>query len=381
MSDTFILELAVKASPKQEKYLNTCLEAARHIYNSTLHECLKRINKVKASPHWKKGAILQKSKNRTDLFRQAIKEAHFNEYSLHTFVKEPQKLFSDHIDSATAQKIASKAFSAADEYLKNKRGRPRFKGKNQVCSVESKSNKTGVRFVKGKITWKALELDIIYNGDEVEIHGLNHKTKYVRLVKRLLNGKTRFYAQPEIDRVIQSFRKTLHGALCNDILCLGNIIKTEKLSYKGWQKVFGKSIQVRAPGLFINMLRRKAENAGGELFEFSPWKTKLSSTCHNCGTIKKKNLSLRYHECDCGLPLVQRDLYSAYLATHVDANGNFDRPQAIEAWEGAEPLLKQALSKCREAMSGKQGFSSLGLSRPPRQNSTSVRAGSTHAKG
>jgi len=53
---------------------------------------------------------------------------------------------------------------------------------------------------------------------------------------------------------------TEHGRLCNRVLSMGNIIKTEKISYRAWQRSFGRSVAKRAPGLFISLLRRKAEN-------------------------------------------------------------------------------------------------------------------------
>lgn len=82
----------------------------------------------------------------------------------------------------------------------------------------------------------------------------------------------------------------------------------------------------------------------------------------------------------CGLPAIQRDLYSAFLAKHVEEGGNFDRLQALHAWASEGPLLEQALSKCREDMNGKPLLSSLGLGRPLRQNITPVEDRSTHAE-
>ena len=111
-------------------------------------------------------------------------------------------------------------------------------------------------------------------------------------------------------------RKSLHGKLVNKILRVGSHIKTEKLSYKGWQKLFGSSIGLRAPGKFVENLRRKAENAGGRVEEVNTYKTKLSQVCH-CGQHQKKLLSERWHICSCGVK-AQRDLCSAYLVNFVE---------------------------------------------------------------
>src|SRR5659263_674537 len=97
---------------------------------------------------------------------------------------------------------------------------------------------------------------------------------------------------------------------------MGTRIKTEKVPYKGWQKRYGRSINMRAPSMFMNSLKIKAENAGGYLFEFPTQTTKLSQVCHICEQAVKKRLSKRWHIC-CDIRM-QRDLYSAFLAKCVD---------------------------------------------------------------
>jgi transposase len=177
----------------------------------------------------------------------------------------------------------------------------------------------------------------------------------------------------ELQRVLAETRKRAHGRLVNKILTIGPNIQTEKLSFKVFQKLFGKSVSRRAPGMFISMLRRKAENAGGKVTEFSTRSTKLSQTCH-CGEVKKKPLSQRQHVCNCGVT-AQRDLYSAYLAKYV-SNDILDTRQAAEAWPGANLLLERAVSRLQhQAVSGRIYPASFGVNR--RQNRSHVKNGST----
>ncbi|MHB1426813.1 MAG: hypothetical protein ACYC3I_26955, partial [Gemmataceae bacterium] len=86
----------------------------------------------------------------------------------------------------------------------------------------------------------------------------------------------------ELFRREAAHRKTLHGQLANQIIVRGTTIKTEKLSYKSFQKQFGRSISVRAPQLFLSILTRKAESAGGQIIEFNTRTTALSQVCF-CG--------------------------------------------------------------------------------------------------
>src|SRR5207245_5890479 len=44
------------------------------------------------------------------------------------------------------------------------------------------------------------------------------------------------------ERKLAEHRKSLHGELAHEIVALGNTIQLEKISYKAWQKNFGKSV-------------------------------------------------------------------------------------------------------------------------------------------
>jgi len=58
------------------------------------------------------------------------------------------------------------------------------------------------------------------------------------------------------ERKLASHRKSLHGRLVHEIVQTGKIVITEKLSYKAWQKQYGKSVDAHAPGMFMKQLRR-----------------------------------------------------------------------------------------------------------------------------
>lgn len=139
----------------------------------------------------------------------------------------------------------------------------------------------------------------------------------------------------ELHRRLAEHRATLHGALGNRLLNYGTEIACERLEYVSWQKNFPRSVRDRAPGLLVEVMRRKAESAGGQqLYEYNPRTTALSQTCL-CGTKKKKPLSQRVHRCECGIR-EDRDLFSAYLGLHVrtevDGVDRLDLPSARQGW-------------------------------------------------
>src|SRR6266699_1603159 len=169
------------------------------------------------------------------------------------------------------------------------------------------------RVKKGRLTWK-------------------NSRKYLSTRRELANAERRLAAH----------RKSLHGHLVNDLLRVGNTIRLEKTSFRGWQKVFGKSVARSAPGMFSTHLKRVVAKTGGTLSEVSTYQTKLSQYCHGCQTYTKKPLSQRWHSCSCGVGPVQRDLYSAFLLAFFKSA---DTPPSIaqQDWEGAEPRLLTAV--------------------------------------
>ncbi|GHO51238.1 hypothetical protein KSX_94010 [Ktedonospora formicarum] len=57
------------------------------------------------------------------------------------------------------------------------------------------------------------------------------------------------------ERRLAAHRKSLHGRKVHEVIALGKTIILEKISYKAWQKTFGKSVGLRAPGMFVAWLR------------------------------------------------------------------------------------------------------------------------------
>jgi putative transposase len=195
-----------------------------------------------------------------------------------------------------------------------------------------------------------------------------------------LKGKARKHQiqLAETQRCLAAERKRSHGELANEILSQGKEIKTEKVSYKSFQKNFGRSVKVRAPGLFIEMLIRKAENAGGSVVLINTRATRLSQFDHATGTYTKKPLSQRIHCFGDGWDdPVQRDLYSAFLAKHCFED-RLDVTQVNQAWAAAEPLLR------RETLRWTKSASRKASAVPPeetRQSRSPVKADRTARRG
>ncbi len=172
----------------------------------------------------------------------------------------------------------------------------------------------------------------------------------------------------ELHRRLAEHRTTVHGAMANRLLGYGTQIACERLSYVAWQKNFPRSVRDRAPGSLVEMVRRKAESAGGTpLYEYSPYTTALSQTCL-CGNRKKKPLSQRVHRCVCGIT-EDRDLFSAYLGLHVHSGAEgvdrLDLPAANHGW-GRRQDVDELPKSSRSAHSARKR---RGRAHPPSRRS------------
>jgi putative transposase len=455
---SFICELPLRATPRDIRTANARIEAARQVRNACLGEALKRAELLRESRAYQRALRLPEGKERSAAFKNARRAAGFTDAALQRYaVRLRQRAFKKHLDVHVAQKMGSRMFNAVNDWLLGKRGRPRFKGYRQMDTVEGKSNDTGIRWRDGVVEWMGLRLPAIIDpSDPVVAHALDSRVKYVRLVRRKINGHDRLYTQlvceglpyrkpshevgssdvgldigpstiaavsedkavlvPFCEEVVRdhaeirrlqrkldrqqrannpqnylpdgrikpgpkkwiksnrqikiqdrlaellrresAHRKTLHGQLANRILAMGKVIKTEKVSYRGFQRKYGRSVGVRAPGMFVSILRRKAESAGGRVIEFSTHTTRLSQVCH-CGKTEKKSLSQRIHRCSCGVEM-QRDLYSAFLARCVGEDNLLHADLASSRWSGAEPLLWAAWGRATQPASGRLRPSSFG---------------------
>jgi transposase len=144
----------------------------------------------------------------------------------------------------------------------------------------------------------------------------------------------------EVERKLAAERKRSHGELTNQILGLGTVVQSETLSYLSFQKNYGKSVKVRVLGMFVEQLSRKAESAGGKLIDLRTWSLKMSQYDHPTRTYTKKPLSQRWHVLGNWSGVVQRDVYSAFLARCVISNTH--HPSHIQVmWAAQKPVLLQ----------------------------------------
>lgn len=179
-SPSFVLTLPLATTPDEEARLAAGLEAARQIYNACLGEAMKRMRLVGESRAYQRARRLPKgSDERTRAFAKARRACEFTDAAMqHYAIECRQSWIGEHLDAHTAQKLATRAFRAAEKVLLGKARKVRFKSRNQLDTVEGKSNKTGIRWRDAHVHWSGLELRArVDTKDVVVAHGLMSRVK------------------------------------------------------------------------------------------------------------------------------------------------------------------------------------------------------------
>ena len=194
---TFLLELPLSADPGQGRRLRARFEAARCLYNTLLGEATSRLRRMRADPRWQEArAIPRTHKQKRSAAFALLRHAYgFSAYALHAVAKDANCTWiADHLDAVTAQTLATRAYLAANRVCLGKARRVRFRSRGRgLDSLEGKRNNTGLRFVlqpphEGNQGWLLWDIDripaIIDWSYPVIKHGLSHRIKYARLLRR-----------------------------------------------------------------------------------------------------------------------------------------------------------------------------------------------------
>ncbi len=199
---SFICELPLVLVGADERRLRIRLDCARQVYNAVLGESLKRLSLLRQSKAFQAARAMPKQskeqqRERAAAFRALDVQFRLREYDLHGYATRfGRSWLGEHLDANTIQTIASRVWNAVRQYQFGVRGRPRFKGKGQFHSVEGKSNRQGLRWRDGAVVWGDLTLRArISTDDSIVAHALTCPIKYVRIVRRMLNGRQCFFVQ------------------------------------------------------------------------------------------------------------------------------------------------------------------------------------------
>lgn len=226
--NNFIVELKLNTNNNSLAVLSKRFDIAERMYNVTLKFAIKQINRMKENKDYKyafKKYLYYKTLNDKEnikfyanLLADIRLDYSLSEYSLHSFIKKQQIMYKKHIDSFTAQKIASTVWIAVESVLFNEGKKLHFKKKGTISSLEGKSNNTGIRYLKDKsiLAWNKLNIPVkIRKNDLFVQESLLRNIKYCRIVRKPFKNGYKYFIQLILEGIPPAKRihsKTNHGA-------------------------------------------------------------------------------------------------------------------------------------------------------------------------
>lgn len=150
---------------------------------------------------------------------------------------------------------------------------------------------------------------------------------YKKKIKASRRWKKANKAVAKIQSKVARQRQNWQHQVASDIVRCNSFVATEKLNLKNLTRKAKKGSKRKAQKTGLNrnlldvgignlksLIKYKITEAGGFYIEVPTKKVKPSQTCPGCGTQRKKELSERFHICDCGIqqPL-DRDVAAAMV--------------------------------------------------------------------
>ena len=202
-TDTCCLTLPLKLEKWQEDRLAKRFEIARQIYNTMVRAELKKLERVKQLPEYRKNQKeIQTLDGKNSADRARLKELRanqnrilqkqgFTEYGFKSDSKDYYKHFIENIGSSVATHgIAPQVWNAFNKVLFQKDGKVvHFKRHGDVHSLKggSVTHKSGgaeIMFRKTYIEWKGLKLPLkLSPNNAYEAEMLSYRVKYVRILR------------------------------------------------------------------------------------------------------------------------------------------------------------------------------------------------------
>ncbi|EFE85486.1 RNA-guided endonuclease TnpB family protein, partial [Fusobacterium periodonticum] len=157
----------------------------------------KRHRKMINSSEYKEISNLDK-KEQSKRYKELDKKYLISKFELNKYVKPMTQKFKKNIGSQMGQELAERAFATYEKFKYGKAKKMYFKSYENFYSVREKGNITGLRFFKEDccISWLGLKIPVIIkNDDEYAQSCFLDKLLYCRLLKRVVNGKNKYYIQ------------------------------------------------------------------------------------------------------------------------------------------------------------------------------------------
>lgn len=117
------------------------------------------------------------------------------------------------------------------------------------------------------------------------------------------NRRKAVHGLQKIHAHVRNLRREHHYQVATRLVLAFGLIAVERLNIQEMLKSgrFSRAISDAGWASFLNILRHKSEKSGVQFVEVDPKGT--TQQCSHCGQEVQKDLTVRWHECSCGLSL------------------------------------------------------------------------------
>jgi putative transposase len=195
---SFVVELPLRTTPADERSCTIMLDAARTIYNASLGEGLRRLDRMRQSKAYQAARKVPRGapqsperKARAEEFKRLWDAFGVTSGSLQKFAQECRAncWIGDHLPGHCCQTAALRAFNAIAQYAFGRRGRPRFKRYGDYASFEGKEAKSTIIWRDGSVRFASLVIPAIIDPENAwQAEALKAPTKYCRIICRRIRG-------------------------------------------------------------------------------------------------------------------------------------------------------------------------------------------------
>lgn len=196
---SFVVSLRLLATKEDEQELEYRFYAGAHLYNLCVKEARKRAHKMLKDAEYKarRKAYSGTKEERDALLEIRARYGLTGSYSLESYIKEGRKKFAKRLDSDTCAKISLAVWSATADFLFKDGEQIHFRKIRDFRSMESKTNKQGIRFREEYVEWCGLHIPVRVRKKDVYAKQClqNNRIKYCRIHRKWHKHKWRYYVE------------------------------------------------------------------------------------------------------------------------------------------------------------------------------------------
>lgn len=206
----FVYTLGLKPTNQEKEQLNKRFKQAKSVYNLTLKELLKRNNKMKKDPLYKKAYKLPKGSERNEILKDLDKiyglEGKFTGGKIASEFRKTLYL-EDYLYSRICEQLGFRAWLAFSK-MKFANGANKVNFSEQINSLISGRSNEGIYLDEDFICFgikrkkkTLIKIKINFKRDQYEDEVFKNKLLYWQLIRKKINGKENYYLQAVMDGV------------------------------------------------------------------------------------------------------------------------------------------------------------------------------------